>query len=1064
MIILQFDELRMYWSQICFLILLIPVSLSFRTLRIIENEVDCDLPCIQNEFERVIQSERSVYLPSLLEKFFGKRVPTKLNRLLTFMGVEDGLDQFWNDVSTELSPNKMQLRVIGHVDNSVGEKFNVRSSRENNGRVRVENIYTLEEQGYVGIGVGVMFSNQEGSAPNIQVNDAINALSMGAIKLPTFLGFLSNWPMFELGILGDTRTHIENNPKLVEYSAKNIGFKQVSQMQRLMDSIDGFNDQLNSIKLVGKVKLPFNFPPFFESDDSDPRQTIEQNTFRPFNCSMMRRGPSRKMCKRAVRLARLKINHVLTEEADWEPTIDMEIDTGFGDTGISNFVNSMSNGKSLSLGIEDFNLGENTRVAEPKFKVAWAPASKNPLQFGILGYVTRKMFGETFNFITELMIPVTGAIGVTLFSPGVNRLMWPLPIWLGNLRGNGQMLQGILPLAGMLGGDMNIGFPPKEIELEDGSVISEDTRLKGSTTVSLDPASLTKTFVYSKLSPITIQTLINLWVGHKRYSLPPWIGDSGLKGLTERFGRVQKKKLWTEDGEEHTVLHAPKIPENPEQFIMTFAPLGLAAQALPDIDGTSIIQPGLTVLGRSGLLGVAAKTFGRIDFSHLGSDLDMALDPVNLGNGLVRLTAANVTTKRDIPEFMENVGPRVYSSFQAIPSRFRPLSTIPEFRISAGVDIFGIRFGIDVGVSLYGFHFKTELDVWGWFIARCLIQVKSSSKGFRNGVRVYGELTINSLKKLARGFYKDVIQAIGKLFQIPRMYRALKDWRRVKNAKRNFRLWRRDGRRRRRFFKGMSKFRESLSRAGGKLKPITNIQLISVKFDLNNASPDRSLPVFTEFKFTLFGKHILRYKRAKQVFHFGKPLNLFQIEDLANDIVMDIEDCLEDCAFDDDDCIRRVAECQSRQYAKSPLRDRPKAFIDRDERKIFFLSPENFADRDAVVEPIEPMPPMEAWTEPSEEEEDEITIESQDVMLENEVEDPYDDGYEFIDRDFDQRFAGKFLDRDFIISDDDDSSSVSSTLTDDDSFVTAVSHLEEDEGSDEGYESAISDARTTYSF
>lgn len=889
-----------------------------RGLRFTESSKCGDLICMKEQYEEILKNDGYLYLPPKHEENFGRHARIKVDRLMIFMGLL-GSDHQMHNVDMSLSKNNLQLRIVGFYDLTDGlASYNV--SRAETGYIRLEHIYTLEEQGHIQISVGAILAPRW-SMPEITLDTAAKVIAKDhKVKFPRSIRFVQDWNIFELGVVGGHRSEIYDNTDLVRYGMDNIGFKHKIEFGKFSGFLKKEDLKKSIIKLLCKVQIPLlnpsdeyssgptantSIPLFFEAGDSVP-----------FDCSVVSNPLARKLCTRAMRKGSIEVHYDLVR-GFWEPYILLGFDVGYGDNAFSHFYNSFYKGQKLSVAIHDIELGKNLKIGKASFFVKFSPSNAFQLGFGLQGSVALTLFKQKINFKSTVKLPITGAGSIKLESKGVVQLLWKLPIWIGNLKAGAKLFQGNLPVGGALAAEINLGWAPTE---KDG-----DTRLKGMALVSFDATSISDTYLYAKFNPITIQSLINMFLGHKRFELPSFLGSTGISGLDERHGRVKPQIVYDSFAKGKEALLPEKFPQNPEQFIAVFTAIALQTDIVSGLDHSAIMQPGLTVIGQVNVLGVAAKTYARVDYMHLGMELDLTLDPVILGNGLVKLTAANVVSER-IPTYMQSRGPNIYVAFQLLPD-FNKWPA-PEVRMSGALEVFGVRVALDVELSRYGFHFKTELNIWDWFVAKCIIEVKSYDKGLQNGARVYGELTIGSLKQLSKGFFNKVLKKLASVFF----------WKRLHDGK-DADIIDRDGRRR----LGLRKFGESLKKLGKKIfSPITKATLLSVKFDLNNANPDSSIPVFTEFAITIFGKHLIRYKSKKHVLHFGNQLNDAQEDSIAQETINDLDDCLADCEIKDQTCIDRVKDCQNLNF--EPI-SRPDGFDDDN------VSDDSggFIDRDASI-------------------------------------------------------------------------------------------------------------------
>lgn len=867
------------WLYVSVAVLLVCFFSTIEAANIRAKSLQCgDLVCIKDQFEAALAKDGYIHLGQEHEKHFGRAIQVQLQRLLFFMGIGHGsTPDVVEHVQLELSENQLQLRLIGFIDKTkAGVAFNVsQDAKSLPGYIRLEHIYSLEEQSFIGISCGATFQSRFNSHPTeLSIDSAARVMTLDqkGVKFPKFIRFLQDWDILEFGVVGSTRHTIQGNVALREHGARRIGFKAETEF----DVYTGFlSHELTNVPGIGyfsRVRLPI--------DES----LIEIETI-PFNCAVVEHVVSRKMCQRAVKMGNPRFGYAL-REGSWEPYVIIGFDIGYGDTIPAHLTNALVNGQSLSLALNDIEF-KHFVIEIAKFQVSWAVASPHQLEFGIAGEVSLELFKKTFVFVTEVAFPIVGTVSIALHKIGMSRVLGKLPLWIGNLQAEGEFFEGVLPIAGVFGGEVHIGWEPRPDD--------EDTRLKALALVNVGPFEPTETFFYAKFSPITIQSLLNMFVGHTRWQMPSFIGSTGIKGLDERHGRLTLRRVKDDLNQTQMVLAPKHFPENPEQFIVTFAPVAMETSIIFEIDSTAIIQPGVTVIGQVNVLGVAARLYARVDVLHLGAELDLELDPVRLGNGLVTLTAADIQSER-VPDYLRSAGPNMYLAFQAIPSRHSWPS--PEFRLSGALEVFGARVGLDVEVSKYGFHFKTEVNVWDWFVAKCIIEVKCHNGGLGNGVRVYGEVTVDSLKQLAKGFFNKVLKKM----------LGVAPWEKVIEKQE---IIDRDADKRRLGFKGkMKKFGKSLKKLGKKLvSPITKIQLLSVKFDLNNANPDKSIPVFTEFQITLFGIHFVKYKSKVRTLSFDKPLQLQEEDQLVQDTIEELEECLADCEAQDESCLARVHEC-----------------------------------------------------------------------------------------------------------------------------------------------------------
>ena len=121
-----------------------------------------------------------------------------------------------------------------------------------------------------------------------------------------------------------------------------------------------------------------------------------------------------------------------------------------------------------------------------------------------------------------------------------------------------------------------------------------------------------------------------------------------------------------------------------------------------------------------------------------------------------------------------------------------------------------------------------------------------------------------------------------------------------------------------------------------------NAQILSIKFDVHNANPDRALPVFTELQITLFGFHFIRYKAGQRHMFYDRRLNEQEEDAMIEQVVEDLDTCFSPCLQDETEdsttttdtlsaCIAQTTICESEDYKRFPLRglDNSK-IIDRD--------------------------------------------------------------------------------------------------------------------------------------
>ena len=794
-------------------------------------DANCDLVCIKDAYEEFYNENHFLLLPSEHSKYFGKRSQLKLQRLTTYMGLVKAMDQHLTDLTFELSKNNMQLRLIGNCSNSVAqEQYNLPENQI--GTIRMEYIYTLEEQGYIANATSAILLPESNSAPDITVEAAANigreVNGQNPIVFPRFLRFLRRFSVFQLGVVGASRTHISGNTALRQYGATHIGFKHKIQFGKYTDFLRNENLKKPQIEYFLKVRLP-------------PGQSG------PVNCALIIQRDARRVCFRVFRIAAFKILHERVKDM-WVPHFLVGLEIGYGENLFSQAYNTLVKGVMVSFITNNIVVAPNLEMTEASCGIRLAPLG-NLLTFELKGKVEISLFGELFQLKAKVYFPLTGGTGLKLYQKGMTRLLWILPIWLGNIKAQGSILPSIVPLQGALGAEINIGWDPKD---------GPDTRLKGMGMVQFRKLS---SFIYLKLSPITIQSLINMFVGHERWSLPKMIADTGIRGLENRQGKLKRKVFWFNTERKRHILRPREFAENPDQFLIVLAPFMLQVEHVRGLDNSPIIQPGLTVIGQVNILGVASNLYVRVDPLHLGLELDISLEPLSLGNGLVKLTSPEIPYDKNILDFMQTRGPRIYTGFDIIPGKGRKVKA-PEFRISAALEVFGARIGIDVELSRNGFHVKAELNVWDWFIAKCIIRVKSHHKGLSNGVRVYGELTVESLARLTNGFFKKVLKKM-----------KFSKWKRPAALKR--------------FFK---KQKTKLKRWRNILRPITHVKLLRVKFDLNNI--ELSQRSITEFEITLFGVHVIKIKSKKQSIFFGRSLSANEEEQMALELLNNAQESI----------------------------------------------------------------------------------------------------------------------------------------------------------------------------
>ena len=760
------------------------------------------------------------------------------------------------NVTLELSQNNLQMRIIGFT--GMLERIETAFTTSPTARLRLEHIYTLEEQAHVAIAIGVVIIEHESSGiTNLTLEDTANVIGKDErpVEFPPLVRFLTKWPVFQLGVVGASRSLILHNSALRKYGADHIGFKHVVEFGTYSDFLDHENLKKPIIEFFLNVRIP-----------------DEENAM-AFDCASIENSMVRKVCGKALGMAKVKVDYHLHENR-WKPHIMAELQIGYGENPVSQAYNTLVHGIMLSFFTYDIPIATNILMTEAAFGIRFAPLGLSRLGFELKGKIQMELFSEVFMFKAKVLFSIGGKMALKLWQKGTTGLLFILPIWVGNLKAQAKLYKGVVALGGMVGGEVNVGWKPKN---------GVDTRLKGMGMVSIDDF---KGFIYLKLSPITIQSLLNMFVGHGRWTLPSFIGSSGIRGLKHRQGPTWRKLQWLNRNKDAVhVLHPEEFAENPEQFLIVFSPFSLQVDHVRGLDNAPIIQPGLTVIGQTSMLGVHGNVYVRIDPMHLSVELDISLEPLYLGNGLVKLTVADIQPERHNLDFMQTAGPNVYTSFQLIPSRDETALN-PEFRISAALEVFGVRIAIDVGLSLSGFHVKAELNIWDWFVAKCIIEVKSTK-----AVRVYGEVTLHSLSDLAHGFFRNVIQ-------------KLKFWK--WKSDKSTTIVDRDAEKVRRRL-GMSKFIKGLKKI---VRPITRVKLLSVKFDLNNIAGDKIIPVQVEFQVALLGIHLIKVKSKKRQLSFDKPLDETEQDAFVLETIETLHDCVGHCDVDEAQCLERVQICQ----------------------------------------------------------------------------------------------------------------------------------------------------------
>lgn len=807
----------------------------------VERQADCDLICIKKQYESILLRTGELDLPKQHEIYFGKQSRRRLQKIMMSMGLIYAKRLSIHDVTLELSENNLQLRVIEFSSASVvSEAFHIIPDLEKQG-IRIEHVYTLLEQGFIGIYVGAVMREKFGAQPDLTVASAIKLTSNERnANVPVFLKGLNNWKVFGMGVAGGSMVRVKKNLGLLSYGAQYSGFKHEPEFQHFTGALDHQALSASSVDFLFRAHLP-------------PRPNLR----RFLKCEKL--SPKfQKMCLSLLPYGQMKVYD--PPEGTKRSYVRVGLSSGFGENAESRLFSSLTTDRSLTVSVQDIIFGRHWSISEASARITWG---QEYLRFGVTGELELEIFQSKIAMSADLSFPLFGSPFLALHNEGMTRLHWALPIWIGNLQTSAELLEGALPTAGTLGGEINIGWKPTE---------KEDTRLKGMVLVDIEPLSPSNSFIYAKFSPITVQSLVNMFVGHSRWVLPKMLGSNGIPGLDQRHGALEYK---VKNGE--AVLSPAEIPENPEQFIVVFAPAVLETTSIVGTDATFVIQPGLTIIGQVTVLGVSAKLYARVHFLNLAAELDFRLDRISLGNGLVRLTAGYMMEDQ-VPEHMQNEGPRMYTSFRFLKKRHRESET-PELRLSGALELFGARTSFDVELSEFGFHFKTELSIWDWFVAKCTISVKKVKETGNFAVRVYGKSTLRSLKQLARGFFNKVIKKIyflGRFFNRKSLGTCPKGVARVVNA-------------------------------------ISSVKIASLKFDFNNLDDTGSFPAVVEFKITLLGMKI-RYKAKEQKFNFGQELDSELVNTLASSAINDLEECVESC---NNQCCTHLGQCSSEDLLRS---------------------------------------------------------------------------------------------------------------------------------------------------
>ena len=804
----------------------------------IQDHANCDLGCIKQQFEA---HEDRLNLPEQHEKYFGESSRNHLEVLMMSMGLTHASELTIHDVTFELSQNNLQLRVIGFTSTSVVSKaFHIIPDFKKKG-IRIEHVYSVLEQGHIGIRIGVVMKEEYGSPPDLTLASAMELTERNS-KASYFLKEVKQWQVSSVGVAGGSIDRIDSNYGLLKSGAH--GFKHAHEFEYYTDTLDHQRISAPGINFLFRVEIP--------TEISKP------DLGRVFQCNQLSPRLQR-MCFSALQYSQMKIyNHEV------EPYAVIGMQSGYLHNSDSHWINSLMSGHRLTFSVRDIRLGNHWSIKEANTFVFWGPTGVAFPRFGITGDLEVELFQTKLKMTAILSFPLLGAPYLALHNEGLTRVLSVLPIWIGNVQAGCSLYKGALPTGATFGAEINIGWEPTE---------NEDTRLKGMALIDFDPLYVTKSFIYAKFNPITIQSMLNMLVGHSRWNLPSYLGSNGIRGLDKRHGQLTFEPEKRKHGE--GVLRPTEIPENSDQFIAVFAPLALETTRIYGTDSTFLIQPGLTVFGQMSLLGVAAKLYLRVNYMELEAEVDFTLDRVSLGNGLAQLTSGNVVSARKIPEFMQNDGPIVYASLHR---DFKEQE--PEFRVSGAIELFGGRAGFDVELSPFGFHFKTELNIWDWFVAKCIIEVKHLNTSY--GIRVYGEITLDSLEALVHGFFDKVatkLIALGPSF----------DTSAFGPCAGAFETWR--------------------------PRSITNVKLVGLKFDLDNLQQKNSFPAFAEFEITLFGVSIL-YKSNEYNFNFDQDSSQTMVNILAESAIDDLEECVDTCN-QPNQCCTAISQCQSQENSQS---------------------------------------------------------------------------------------------------------------------------------------------------
>lgn len=586
------------------------------------NAIGCDLPCIQNAYENILTTSDELNLPEQHRLYFGLRAKLQLNRLMSYMGIVKVHSLAIRDVTFELSKDQHQLRVIGFSDASrMSEDFGA----QNTNNCQIEHVYSILEQGYLSISIGIAMTMENDAGPGLTLGSGLETAHV--LKLPAFIKAIAEWEIFHIGVTGGTMIQMKDNIGLLQ---KNDGFQP--------PEFKFFSGDLAHDRIRGS-KVRFVFQVYLPTEVSTP----DLSTI--FKCHELPPGAA-EVCSQILKLRSLKIYDLNDHKK--KPYIVVGSQLGYGDDRIALFVNTAIKGSKLTVAVKDIPLGASLLVREVNVFVSWGLLWPQSFHFGWTGEAHLIFFDKLLKMRAAVTYSAFGIPSLTLSSEGMNRLLWVFPIWIGNIEANLKLLHGTIPIGGAIGCEIYIGWDPS------GGM---DTRLKGMGRIKVDPLSVTNNFIVAEFSPVTIQTLLNMIVGHSNWVLPKMIGENGLRGLEKHHGGLDKS--------DQNIISPVEIPENPEHFVAIFAPTQVQPTFTVGMDSFVVIQPGLTIIGQIEIFGVGAKVYIRSDLLKLVVNFDFRLDPVILGNGLVKLVAPDILHgRRKVEKSIQ--GPSIYLGFQLL--------------------------------------------------------------------------------------------------------------------------------------------------------------------------------------------------------------------------------------------------------------------------------------------------------------------------------------------------------------------------------------------------------------